>query len=172
MKTFVKLGLAGLALAASTAYADVALPSTGNGELTLFVRNDTTGDVYARGLGITMNDLVTQAQIDAGYTSDTTTGLAQQISYSLPTFTADANLTGFLNGTDSFSWTIMGGDSLGGNNATPDARRFVTTTQVLWGNPEDDPTAVPNAVTNNNLITWAQINTMFGQVNSPIRGDT
>ena len=113
MKTYVKLGLIGLALAASTAHADVALPGTGNGELTLFVRNDTTGAVYARGLQINLDAVLSQSTINGPFTGDTATGAVQSINYALSTIGPDTNLQGFLNGSDSFTWTIMAGDTVG-----------------------------------------------------------
>jgi hypothetical protein len=163
MKTFVKLGLVGLALAASAAHADVFLPDSGNGELTLFVRNDTTGAVYARGLQIRLDGILTQAQINAGYTGDTSLGIVQNIGYALSTIGPDANLSGFLNGTDAFSWTIMAGDSAGSNNADP-ARRYLTTTQVVWDESN------PNAVTNSNLISFSQLQTVQNLVNENVAG--
>jgi len=164
MKTFAKLGLVGLALAASSAHADVFLPNTGNGELTLLVRNETTGAVYARGLGVRIDSVLTQAQIDAGYTGDTSTGLVQQLSYSLSTVGPDSNLSGFLNNTDGFTWTIMAGDSVGTNFASPDARRYLTTSSVLFS--EDNP----SSVSNNNLVTFSQLGTMLNLVNENIDG--
>jgi hypothetical protein len=128
MKTFVKLGLVGLALAASSAHADVFLPQHGDGELTLFVRNDVTARVYARGLTVRLSDVLTQAQIDAGYTGDTLLGIVQNINYALGTVGPDANLTSFLGAAGTFTWTIMAGDNLGSNNPSPDARRYLTTT--------------------------------------------
>jgi hypothetical protein len=71
-----------------------------------------------------------QSAINAPYTGDTTLGDVQQIGYSLNTIGPDSNLAGFLNTSDSFSWTIMAGDSVGGNSATPDARRYLTTTSA------------------------------------------
>jgi hypothetical protein len=164
MKTFVKLGLVGLTLAAATAHADVYLPDTGNGELTLFVRNDTTGAVYARGLQIRLDDVLTQAQINAGYEGDTSLGIVQSINYALSTVGPDANLASFLNGTNEFSWTIMAGDSSGSNNASPDARRYLTTTSVTFGEEN------PSAVTNNSLVTFSQLTTVQNLVNQNIDG--
>src|ERR1041385_7971672 len=130
MKTFVKLGLIGLTLAAPAAYADVALPGTGNGELTLFVRNETTGAVYARGLQVRLDDILTQAHIDAGFAGDVSTGLAEQLNYALPTIGPDANLSSFLGAGSAagFTWTIMAGDSVGSNNSSPDASRHLPPT--------------------------------------------
>ena len=147
MKTIAKLGLVGLALAASSAHADVFLPSTGNGELTLFVRNDVTGEVYARGLQIRLDSVLTQAQIDAGYTGDTSLGIVQQINYSLGSIGPDANLAAFLGAAGTFTWTIMAGDNSGLNTASPNARRYLTTTTTTWDESN------PNAVTNANLGT-------------------
>lgn len=165
MKTIVKLGLVGLALAASSAHADVFLPNTGNGELTLFVRNDVTGAVYARGLQIRLDNVLTQSQIDAGYTGDTTTGLVQSTNYSLGTFAPDANLTAFLGAAGTFTWTIMAGDNSGSNNAGPDARRYLTTTTTDWDETN------PNAVTNSNLgTTWNNLQAMMVTLNGIIDG--
>ena len=119
MKTIAKLGLVGLALAASSAHADVFLPNTGNGELTLFVRNDVTGAVYARGLQIRLDSVLTQAQINAGYTGDTSLGIVQQINYSLGSVGPDANLAGFLATAGTFTWTIMAGDNSGLEHRDP-----------------------------------------------------
>jgi hypothetical protein len=171
MKTIAKLGLVGLALAASSAYADVAPPSTGNGELTLFVRNDTTGVVYARGLQVSLDAFLTQAQINAGFSGNVDTGAVQQLNYVLGTVGPDANLAGFLNGTNSFSWTIMAGDSQGSNNADP-ARRYLTTTQLLLGDPEANSAAMPNFVDNGSLITFSSLEAMSTLVNNNIAGST
>ncbi|MEO8019346.1 MAG: VPLPA-CTERM sorting domain-containing protein [Pseudomonadota bacterium] len=164
MKTFAKLGLIGLTIAASSAHADVFLPDSGNGELTLFVRNDTTGAVYARGLQIRLDDILTQAQINAGYTGDTSLGIVQNLGYAINTVGPDANLTSFLNGSDSFSWTIMAGDSAGSNNADP-ARRYLTTTQVVWDESN------PDTVTNNNLVSFSQLQAVQNLVNQNVAGD-
>jgi hypothetical protein len=165
MKTFVKLGLVGLALAASSAHADVFLPNTGNGELTLFVRNDVTGAVYARGLTVRLDNVLSQAQIDAGYTGDTLLGIVQNINYALGTVGPDANLSSFLGAAGTFTWTIMAGDNSGSNNAGPDARRYLTTTTTTWDESN------PNAVTNSNLgTTWNNLQAMMVTLNGIIDG--
>ena len=165
MKTIAKLGLIGLALAASSAHADVFLPGTGNGELTLFVRNDVTGAVYARGLQTRINDVLTQAQIDAGYTGDTALGTVQNINFALGTVGPDANLTAFLATAGTFSWTIMAGDNSGSNNAGPDARRYLTTTTTTWDESN------PNGVTNSNLgTTWNNLQQTLVTLNGVIDG--
>jgi hypothetical protein len=165
MKTFVKLGLVGLTLAASSAHADVFLPSTGNGELTLFVRNDVTGAVYARGLQIRIADVLPQADINAGYTGDTSLGIVQQINYSLSTIGPDANLASFLGAAGTFTWTIMAGDNVGTNAASPDARRYLTTTTTTW----DESNA--NSVTNANLAsTWNNLQQTLVTLNGVLGG--
>jgi hypothetical protein len=130
MRSIYKFAMVGAALVASSAYADVLLPNTGNGELTLFVKNNTTGAVYARGLQLTVDDILTQSAIQTG----AYTGPVQSTGYALSSSIGpDANLTSFLGGGSDFSWTVMAGDntstavntagSLGG-------RRYVVTTQL------------------------------------------
>ena len=140
-------------------------PSTGNGELTLFVRNDVTGAVYARGLQIRIDSVLTQAQIDAGYTGDTSLGIVQQINYSLGSIGPDANLASFLGAAGTFTWTIMAGDNHGLNTASPDARRYLTTTTTVW----DESNA--NAVTNANLgTTWNNLQQTLTTLNGVLDG--
>jgi hypothetical protein len=135
-----------------TASADVVLPSTGNGELTLFVRNDTTGAVYARGLGIQLDSVLTQTQIEG---SPAQPGATPK-NYVLPTITADANLTAFLNSSDSFSWTVMAGDNTGGVAAGN--KRYLTSTQVNLTNGTN--------VTGTNLATsYNNLNQMLITLN-------
>lgn len=163
MKAIAKLGLIGLAIAASSAHADVFLPNSGNGELTLFVRNDVTGVTYARGLQIRLDDVLSQATINAGYTGDTSLGLVQSINYSLSTIGPDANLATFLGTAGTFTWTIMAGDNVGTNAASPDARRYLTTTTTTWDETN------PNAVTNANLAsTWNNLQQTLVTLNGVI----
>ena len=165
MKTFVKLGLVGLALAASSAHADVFLPNTGNGELTLFVRNDVTGAVYARGLQIRLDNVLPQSDINAAFTGDVTLGTVQNTGYNLGSIGPDANLAAFLSTAGTFTWTIMAGDNSGSNNATPDARRYLTTTTTTWDESN------PNAVTNSNLgSTWNNLQATLVTLNGVIDG--
>src|SRR5688572_29678473 len=165
MKTIAKMSLIGLALAASSAHADVFLPNTGNGELTLFVRNDVTGAVYARGLQLRLDDVLTQGQIDAPYTGDTELGLVQQTNYALSTIGPDANLASFLATAGTFTLTVMAGDNSGANSATPNARRYLTTTTTTWGETN------PNIVTNGNLAsTWNQLQQTLVTLNGVLDG--
>ncbi|HKE44024.1 MAG TPA: VPLPA-CTERM sorting domain-containing protein [Steroidobacteraceae bacterium] len=116
--------LVGSAFGATSAFADVAHPSAGNGELTLFVENTTTHEVYARGLGITLDQIITQTAAGGTYTGPTA------VSFSFAPIAADSLLTQFL-GTGSageFKWGVLAGDSNGTNAAG--TRRYVLGTQV------------------------------------------
>lgn len=155
MRSFIKYALVGTALAASAgAYADATLPSTGNGQAVLFVKNDTTGAVYARAFVLTMDNIATQAAIVGDtYTGDgTTAGADTSLSFSLASpLNADANLTGFLNGTDSFSWTVLVGDSLSatGQGVKVGERRFAFANSTGGAAPNN-----------------SQINASYGNLNS------
>ncbi len=102
MRSLVKIAVAGALLASgATAYADVATPSTGNGELVLFVRDGSNESrVYARGLGITLDQLLTAGQITGDPTKpDPANNLADTdtLTFSLPSAIGpDANLSSFL----------------------------------------------------------------------------
>ena len=121
----IKLALAGSTLLAASAYADVATPASGNGELVLFVRDNTTNTTYARGLGVNTLDVLSQATVTANqpYTAPVATG------YQLSTLAPDANLTAFLGGThasDNFTWAIEGGKN--GTGIAPGAFTYITST--------------------------------------------
>jgi hypothetical protein len=107
----------------------VVLPGTGNGELTLFVKNTTTGEVYARGLQIQMDTILPTSVSGGAYTGPTT------VAYSLPTIAADANLASFLTtgSTSEFKWGVLIGDS-SGNNSLTTQRRFGLSTIVDLAN--------------------------------------
>jgi hypothetical protein len=124
--------LAVAALGAVTAHADVADPTTGNGELTLFVKNNVTGEVYARGLQINIDSIIAQGT-GAGQTGDPSYTGPTTLSYSFAPIGADGTLTSFLStgATGDFSWGILAGDSVGttGSSSSPASpRRFVIST--------------------------------------------
>lgn len=156
LKKVVAIAIAGAsALGAMTASADVINTDTGNGELTLFVRNETTGDVYARGLQIQLDDILTEGAIQTG---DYTGGQANQRNYVLPTIGPDANLTSFLGQAGTFTWTIMAGDNTGLVNVTG-GKRYLTTTQADLTNG--------TTVTINNLgSSYNSLLTMLNQLNA------
>jgi hypothetical protein len=147
MKLISKLALVGAALASAGAYADVELPSTGNGGLVLLVRNTTTNQVYARDLGILIDSVLPAATAGGAYT-----GPINSMGYALPGFAADANLGTFLAATGPKVWTIMAGDSVGTSTTATDARRYLITTNST-------PTGV---------VTNAELNSQYGNLNAMI----
>ncbi|GFE84265.1 hypothetical protein GCM10011487_62650 [Steroidobacter agaridevorans] len=156
LKNVVAIAIAGAsALGAMTASADVINTDTGNGELTLFVRNDTTGDVYARGLQIRLDDILTESAIQTG---GYTPASANQRGYVLPQIGPDANLSSFLSQSGSFTWTIMAGDNTGLVNVTG-GKRYLTTTPADLTNG--------TSVTINNLgSSYNNLFTMINQLNA------
>jgi hypothetical protein len=132
LKSVVAIVLAGAAaFTAVSASADVIAPSTGNGELTLFVRDLVTGNVYARGLGDTLDNIATQAVTGGAYSGPTA------VNYSLPSVTHDSNMTSFLATTagHQVQWGVLGADTVGGNQAgTPKRVAFTSNDDILGNN--------------------------------------
>jgi hypothetical protein len=156
LKKVVAIAIAGAsALGAMTASADVINSDSGNGELTLFVRNDTTGVTYARGLEIQLDNVLTQTDIQTGtYTAHA----ANERTYVLPTIAPDATLTSFLSAAGTFSWTIMAGDNTGAA-AIIGGKRYLTTTAVDLTNG--------TSVTGGNLSSsYNNLLTMVNQLNA------
>jgi hypothetical protein len=162
----IKLALAGSTLLAASAYADVATPASGNGELVLFVRDTTTSTTYARGLGVNTLDVLPQATVTANqpYTTPVATG------YQLSTLAPDANLTAFLGGThanDNFTWAIEGGKN--GTGIAPGSFTYITSTHVdLSGGPGNVTNAALATVYPNLTATYNALN---GQIASGVIGD-
>jgi hypothetical protein len=128
MKLFVKLVLAGSALAASAAYANTVSPTTGNGELVLYALDTNTNISYARGLQIQIDSVMTRSTIagDSTYVFGSGT-----VNYSLPTIAPDANMTAFLAGAAGHTvvWAIQAGDSQQNLN-TAGAERYLSTSAL------------------------------------------
>jgi hypothetical protein len=155
MRSLVKIAVAGAMLASTpAAFSAIALPNSGNGELVLFVRDaNDASKVYARGLNITIDNLLTADQIvnDATIPDNTNPDAnfadTDTLTYQLPApITADANLNAFFAaGSGNYVWTIMAGDNQGtqGNEGT---RRYVTTTQVDFTTQSSQ---IPNSVIGN-----------------------
>jgi hypothetical protein len=158
MKSLTKVALVGAALAASGgAYADVAAPSLGVGQAVLFVKNEVTGAVYARGLDLNADQVATQSAIvadaytGAGSTPDTS------LSFSLPSSVGpDANLTAFLGAGGTFTWAVMLGDSQGAI-AVGDKRAYTTSAGTI---------ATPSNLTLNSGL--ANFNTFIGSLNAAL----
>ena len=148
LKTVVAIAIAGVSgFGALNASADIINTDTGNGELTLFVRNESTGAVYARGLQIRVDDLLTEAAIQGGQYN---AGVANQRNYLLPApIGPDAALTSFLAQAGTFTWTVMAGDNTGGATVVG-GKRYVTTTQA--------------DLTNGTTVTLSQLSSNFNNL--------
>jgi len=163
------LAVAALSVASVSAFADVALPSTGNGELVLYVVNNTQGTAYARGLGVNIDNVISTAGITGTY-AGVTVGDQSQAVYSVPfsvTQLHDANLTAFLNqkqSTDNVTWSIQGSDNSA--SAGLGLARHVTTTAL--------DASAGTSVLNTNLktTTWGQLNGLQSADNNNIVGST
>jgi hypothetical protein len=173
MRSLVKIAVAGAMLASGTAaYADVALPSTGNGELVLFVRDlSNEARVYARGLGVTMDQLLTAGQITGDPTkppnNDPALNFADTdtLTYTLPApIGPDANLSSFLSAPGNYVWTIMGGDNQG-NQGTEGMRRYATTAQVDF---ETTASGITNGVIGQG--SYGNLDGMLGALNGVLAG--
>lgn len=139
MKTLVRLAVAATLLSSAAiapAFADTALPNTGNGEAVLYIRNTTNDTVYVRGLGQNLDSLLTQSQIaSSGYSGTPITE-----SGGLATLTHDAALTTFLQSAGgNIEWAVLGGDSIfdssTGVKNSGELRYITTTQQTLTGTP-------------------------------------
>jgi hypothetical protein len=153
--------VAGAMVAASAAQA-LDLPASGNGSLVLFVTNTTTNQVYARDLGLHVDDLITQGT-GAGQNGDPAFGAVNTLNLSLNTIGPDATLTSFLGtgSTSEFTWNIIGGDSIG-NNSFLTARRFAFTSPSV--------NVTPPANTILGTLGTAEGN-LFNQVNATLAGN-
>jgi hypothetical protein len=144
-RNLAKLAFAGVALAASAgSMADIVTASTGNGELTLYVRDfagsSPNSRVYARGLGIQIDSVLSSAVAGGSFS-----GNVQNFAWSLPgPIAADANLTAFLAGgtpSSQYVWTVMAGDTSLDNDGLAGDYRFFTTIQT---NYVTNPSSIPN----------------------------
>jgi len=155
LKKVVAIAIAGASgFGAMGASADVINSDTGNGELTLFVRNEVTGAVYARGLQIQIDDILTQSAIQSG---DYTPGAANQRNYVLADVGPDANLTSFLGQAGTFTWTVMAGDNTGGLPVVG-GKRYITTSPVDLTNGTSVTTGNLSSSYNNYLTMINQLN--------------
>ena len=109
MKLKAKALVAALTMgAAMQANAAIDNFSTGNGELFFNLRDNVNQQSYILDLNVNLDNFLP--------------GNASNVTYG-----ADANLTNFLaNGSGSYNWSVMAGDSTGGANAGD--LRYATTT--------------------------------------------
>lgn len=165
------LAVGALAVASASAFADISLPNTGNGELTLVVIDQTTGASYVRGLGVTMDQIASTSQItaiDGSYTTDST-------AFNLPAtinLSADANLSAFLTaaGSDTVTWGVVGGAVSGTGNVVG-VKRYVTTSAAQTA--AQVQTATSNAkITSNYANLQAYDQSFSAAIEAANGGDT
>lgn len=137
-------------LASASAMAAIAPGSTGNGELFLSVFDNSAKVSYTLDLGVRMNDFLSGAQVDAGYSKSWSLALA------------DGNFTSFLGQVTATNlrWSVMAVDSTGGINAH--GQRLLTT--VRAGSTADQIASPTNANFSNG-ISDAQFGQFVAAVN-------
>jgi hypothetical protein len=144
MKTLAKFAIASLALAGSSAFAAIDLPSTGNGELVLLVRDlsDSTRQVVLE-TNVRLNDILTQAQI-VGSAAPSANGVPVSFTYNFTDVTSTALAT-FLSAPSAsgYEYMLFAGDSAS-TRALGDAR-FLSTSNFQY------TASTPSPVTNNNI---------------------
>lgn len=175
MKPVFKYALASLVLAAgsSGAYASVALPSSGNSDLVLIVRdNSNTNRVFATSLGVTLDNLLTNSGVTntPGDPAALRDGTPITVGVALPTFHSD-DLQTFMSTASAlgYSFSILGADTVGsGSTSTP--LRYVGTNAAQFdaGNP--------NTTSNTNLSVSSgfggNFNTLFSDLNQALGAGT
>jgi hypothetical protein len=157
------LAVGALTVASTAAFADGALPSTGNGGLMLVVWDQTTGLSYTRDLQINVDDVATQSAV----IGDTYSG-AGDLSFNIPAtinLSADANLSSFLStalgANDNVTWGVVGGGVIGTGNGVA-VKRYLTTTSA-------DLVSGNSAVTNGKLTTsWSGLESRQVYLNQSI----
>ncbi|HQT25231.1 MAG TPA: PEP-CTERM sorting domain-containing protein [Burkholderiales bacterium] len=112
-----------------------------NDQIFLSVWDATAQTSYTRGLGLTINDMVSGAGINFGTATNgsgfTASGDSVANNYSLA---ADSNLTSFLSAAaaagDTVNWSVVGGD-VPANNLVYGANGFVTTSSGVLATIQD-----------------------------------
>src|SRR5690242_20314299 len=131
MKSFVKYAIAGaVALAASSAYADVALPSSGNGGVVLVVRDKSDPSrTYYADLGVTMNQILSESSITG---PAPTPGVPINSNWSGFNFTS-SGLATFMSTASGlgYEYALFGGD-IDGDSSTASPVRFLATTETQY----------------------------------------
>ncbi len=118
MKIIVGIAVAA-ALSVGAAHAAINPPAAGQGELIEWVVDNTTNQVYARGIQVDETSILPASSLVDKTTYDSTISPGPaSTGTTLPTITADANLTTFLaqnGGADSFSYGVLSaGQNTGG----------------------------------------------------------
>jgi hypothetical protein len=136
MKAAVKFAIAGLALVGSgSAFADIALPNAGNGDVFLMIRDlSNTSRVALLDLNIGIQSVLSESAIQATPGSSTTlrNGTPISFSFSLPTIT-DPRVTSFLSVASSkgYEWGLFAGDTVG-STSTSDPYRYLQTAAIQY----------------------------------------
>jgi hypothetical protein len=163
MKSFWKLALVGTALAASSAFADVVLPNTGNGEFVLFVRNTATGQVYARGLVQQIDTIGTD--FSGAYTA-----AGQQLSFAFNggnPVGPDAALTTFLSAAGgTFDFAVIAADTsfASGQSNALGAQRYAFTDST------DIPLDLGTAIQQTTLLSFQNAQSVMSILNGQLPG--
>jgi hypothetical protein len=165
MKTFLKLSIASaLAMGAATANATISLPNTGTSDLVLFVQDVTTGESYARDLGLTVASQFSGPYLPAGTnTSTPSTSLSANFSIG-----PDANMNTFLGTVkagDVVQYAVMaattGASQSGAANAPVGAANYITT------NGTGDALSNITSRKASNLASWGSgFQTDLGKLNT------
>ncbi len=109
MKTIVGIAVAAV-LSVGAAHATINPPGTSQGELIEWVVDNTTKNVYARGIQVDETSILPASALLPASIYDTSATPPVSTGTTLPTITADANLTAFLaqnGGSDSFSFALL-----------------------------------------------------------------
>lgn len=170
MKPVFKYALASLVLAAgsSGAYASVALPSTGNSDLVLFVRdNSNPNRVFATGLGVSLDSLLTNSAVGStpGDATALRDGTPITVGVALPTFHSDDLATFLSTASSGYSFAILGADTVGSTSAT-NPWRYVGTNAAQFNAVNKNTTSNSN-LSNTSGITGS-LNTVFGDLNNAL----
>jgi hypothetical protein len=172
MKTIVGIAVAA-ALSVGAANAAINPPGAGQGELIEWVVDNTTNQVYARGIQVDETSILPASAIQstatyAGSTPPVATGTT------LPTITADSNLTTFLaqnGGHDSFSFGILGaGTATGGatkQNPGASVVEFTSPQSILASNLNVPGGSTIGGLVGNVLATANTINSVIGTTSAP-----
>jgi hypothetical protein len=166
MKTIVAIAVAA-ALSVGVANATVTAPGSGTGELIEWVVDNTTGQVYARGIQVPETSVLPGSviQTTAAYSA---ANAPYATGTTIPTITADANLTTFLaqdGGGDSFSFGLLsaGQNTNGATGYNPGSSVVIFTSSQSIA---DSNLNVPSTSLTNTLVTDVQatVTTLNGQL--------
>jgi hypothetical protein len=173
MKTIVGIAVAA-ALSIGAAHAAINPPGVGQGELIEWVVDNTTNTVYARGIQVDETSILPASSLVSTATYATEPTLPVSTGTTLPTITADGNLTTFLGqngGHDAFSFGLLAaGQQTGGNtkfNPGASVVEFTSSQSIALSNLN-----VPNGSLIQSLVgsvtsTVTTLNSLIGNSSAP-----